>query len=58
MDGTRADYDLIRLYRDNSDNIIGRFILALMNDAATDEKARTALYCGLDALLESGGGKK
>ena len=58
VDGTRADYDLIRLYRDNSDNIIGRFILALMNDAATDEKARTALYCGLDALLESGGGKK
>ena len=54
-DESTADYDLIRLYRDNSDNIIGRFILALMNDAATDEKARLALYCGLDALLQSGG---
>lgn len=57
-DNTRRDYDLIRLYRDNSDNIIGRFILALMNDSAKDEKARLALYSGLDALLESGGEKR
>ena len=54
-DRTRRDLDLLAVYRENSDNLIGRFVLELMNDASTDETARTALYAGLDALMESTG---
>ena len=56
-DGTVRDYDLIKLYRENSDNIIGRFILELMNDPAGDGTSEEALRVGLDALLGNGGGR-
>lgn len=57
-DQTKRDLDLLSIYRENPDNLIGRFVLALMNDAASDETARTALYAGLDALMESAGEAK
>ncbi len=55
---TIPDYDLIDIYRQNEDNLIGRFTLSLMRDAQRDGKSRLALYLGLNALLKNGGQQK
>jgi len=52
VDRTLPEYDLEALARDNADNLVGRFILALAGRAESDEVARKALYSGLSALLK------
>lgn len=54
-DKTTKDYDLVKIYRENQDNIIGRFVTELMSEAQHDEISKLALYAGLEALLGNGG---
>ena len=56
-DESVLDYDLLEIYRQNEDNLIGRFTLALMHEAREDGTARRALYEGLKVLLENKGAK-
>lgn len=56
IDHTSKDYDLVKIYRENQDNIIGKFVTELMSDAQTDEISKIALYAGLEALFGNGGG--
>ena len=56
-DESVPDYDLLEIYRQNEDNLIGRFTLSLMHDAKEDETSRRALYEGLKVLLENKGAK-
>ncbi len=56
-DESVSDYDLLEIYRQNENNLIGRFTLALMHKAREDDTARRALYEGLRVLLENKGAK-
>ena len=58
QDRTAPDYDIKKLYQDNKDNIVGKFIVSLMEDAVNDPVAYKALIAGLDALLTQEGGAK
>lgn len=48
------EYDLARLYEENQNNLIGRFIGTLSDHYYSDEVARKALHYGLDVLLKTG----
>ncbi|MCL1802309.1 MAG: metallophosphoesterase [Eubacteriaceae bacterium] len=50
-DRTVPDYDIKKIYQDNKDNIIGKFIYSLTQDATKDPIAYKALLSGLEALL-------
>lgn len=56
QDETLPDYDIKKLYSENRDNIIGKFIESLMDKAATDIIAYKALIAGLNAMLQQRGG--
>ncbi len=57
-DLTVPDYDIMKLYRQNKDNIIGKYIESLLKQAEADIVAYKALIYGLNALLEQNGGAK
>jgi len=50
-DRTVPDYDIKKIYQDNKDNIIGKFIYSLTQDATKDPIAYKALLSGIEALL-------
>ena len=50
-DRTVPDYDIKKIYSENKDNIIGKFIYSLTEEATKDPVAYKALLAGLDALL-------
>jgi hypothetical protein len=50
-DRTVPDYDIKKIYLDNKENIIGKFIYSLTQDATKDPIAYKALLSGLEALL-------
>jgi predicted phosphodiesterase len=50
-DRTVPDYDIKKIYQDNKENIIGKFIYSLTQDATKDPIAYKALLSGLEALL-------
>jgi len=50
-DRTVPDYDIKKIYQDNKDNIVGKFIYSLTQDATKDPIAYKALLSGLEALL-------
>ncbi len=52
-DRTSVDFNIERLYDENENNIIGKYITALVKAAKTDEIADIALYSGLAALLKN-----
>ena len=51
-DNTTPDYDIIKLCKENQDNIIGRYIDSLRTEIQSDPIAFGALKVGLNALLE------
>ncbi len=51
IDRTVPDYDFDALYRENADNIIGRFIRSIKESKEPEEIAKKALYYGIEALL-------
>ena len=58
QDNTLPDYDIAKLYKENKDNIIGKYIESLMKSATQDVIAYKALIAGLNAMLEQRGGIK
>ncbi|TCK87885.1 DNA repair exonuclease SbcCD nuclease subunit [Natranaerovirga hydrolytica] len=52
VDHTQPSYDLDNLVKENENNIIGKYIEALKEEATQSEEAYKALYYGLEALLE------
>lgn len=48
------EYDLTRIYTDNQDNLIGKFINRLSNNYYNDEVCKKAIHYGLDVLLKTG----
>lgn len=59
-DETTMDYDIKKLYSENKNNIIGKYIFSLMEKATTDPVAYRALFLGVDALIKNneGGDRK
>jgi DNA repair exonuclease SbcCD nuclease subunit len=59
-DETAMDYDIKKLYAENKNNIIGKYIFSLMEKATADPVAYRALFLGLDALIKNneGGDRK
>lgn len=58
VDRAYPDYDIKKLFHQNSDNIIGKYIQRLLKDASTDSVAYRALLRGIGALMykqEEGG---
>ena len=51
-DNTTPDYDILKLYKENKDNIVGRYIDSLRAEIQSDPIAFGALKVGLNALLE------
>ncbi len=50
----KEGYDLSKLYEENQNNLIGRFIGQLSDDYYADEISKKALNYGLDVLLKTG----
>lgn len=48
------DYDLNKLYEENKDNLIGKFINQLFDNYYSDEVCKKAIHYGLDVLLKTG----
>lgn len=48
------EYDLAKLYRENMDNLVGKFIGQLSDGYYSDEICKKAIHYGLDALLKTG----
>ncbi len=55
-DETTMDYDIKKLYAEKKNNIIGKYILSLMEKATADPIAYRALFIGLDALIKNNEG--
>ncbi|WIV11494.1 DNA repair exonuclease [Proteiniborus sp. MB09-C3] len=51
IDKTTPDYDLDKIYKENSNNIIGLFIKEMEKQGLDNEIVRNALYYGLEVLL-------
>lgn len=51
IDKTIPDYDLDKLYKENSNNILGLFIEEMKEKGLDNEIVRNALYYGLEVLL-------
>lgn len=51
IDNTKADYDLDKIEKENSNNIIGGFIKEMKKRDINDPKVKEALYVGLEILL-------
>jgi len=51
VDKTIPDYDLEKIYKENSSNIIGLFIKEMEKEGLDNEIVRSALYYGLEVLL-------
>ncbi|WP_352419121.1 DNA repair exonuclease [Proteiniborus sp.] len=51
IDKTTPDYDLDKIYQENSNNIIGLFIKEMEKKGLDEEIVRNALYYGLEVLL-------
>ncbi|MGF7058958.1 metallophosphoesterase family protein [Brassicibacter mesophilus] len=51
VDKTVPDYDLDKIYKENSNNIIGYFIREMEKKGLEDVIVKDALYSGLDVLL-------
>ncbi len=51
VDNTTPDYDLTKLYKENSNNIIGLFIKEMEKQGLENETVKNALYYGLEVLL-------
>ncbi|SDY96637.1 DNA repair exonuclease SbcCD nuclease subunit [Proteiniborus ethanoligenes] len=51
IDNTTPDYDLDKIYMENSNNILGLFIEEMRNKGLDNEIVKDALYYGLEALL-------
>ncbi|NLK04482.1 MAG: DNA repair exonuclease, partial [Clostridiales bacterium] len=51
VDESVPDYDFDKLYKENSDNILGMFIEKIRESSKDDDVARKALYYGIEALL-------
>lgn len=51
IDKTIPDYDLEKIYRENSNNIIGLFVKEMEKQGLDNEIVRNALYYGLEVLL-------
>ena len=51
IDNTTPDYDLDKILKENSNNIIGYFIKELEKKGLEDDIVKDALYSGLDVLL-------
>lgn len=56
-DRTIPDYDIKKVYQENKDNIVGKFIQSLTKEATKDPIAYKALIKGLEALLYKQGGE-
>ncbi len=52
-DLTSADFNIEKLYDENENNIIGKYIASLVKQAKTNETADIALYSGIEALLKN-----
>lgn len=52
LDETRASYDMDRLFEENRDNLIGRYI-ELFGECEEGSMEEQALYEGVEALMES-----
>ena len=52
VDNTLCEYDLDKLYLDNEDNLLGRFIDRFAE--AEDEISKRALKYGVEAILATG----
>ncbi len=55
-DETSLDYDIKKLYNENKNNIIGKYISSLMEKATSDKTAYKALFLGIDALIKNNEG--
>lgn len=53
LNATYPDYDYMKLYYENKDNIVGKYIEAIRRIEVTDEEKDMALYYGVKALLHS-----
>lgn len=51
IDETTPDYDLDKIYKENSNNIVGLFIKEMEKKGLDNEIVRNALYYGLEVLL-------
>lgn len=51
IDNTQPDYDLERMEKENSNNIIGHFIRVMKEKGIEDPVNKKALYFGLEALM-------
>lgn len=51
VDKTNPDYDLDKIYKENSNNIIGYFIKELEEKGLDNPMVKDALYIGLEVLL-------
>lgn len=51
IDNTTPDYDLDKIYNENSNNIVGLFIKEMEKQGLDNEIVRDALYYGLEVLL-------
>lgn len=51
IDKTTPDYDLEKIYQENSNNIVGLFIKEMEKQSLDNEITRNALYYGLEVLL-------
>ena len=54
VEAVTEEYDLSKLYDENKDNLVGKYIKKLSDDYYGDEVSRQALHYGLEALLETG----
>ena len=48
------EYDLGKLYEENQNNLIGKFINQLSDNYYGDEICKKAIHYGLDVLLKTG----
>lgn len=51
----QPDWDIDKIYENNKDNVIGRFIQEMRRNTADEAIAEKALYYGLEGLLKNGG---
>lgn len=51
IDKTRPSYNLEAILKENEDNLIGKYIEELYENAQEDETVQQALYYGLEALM-------
>lgn len=51
---TEDQYDLGKLYEENKDNLIGKFINQLSDNYYSDDICKKAVHYGLDVLLKTG----